>query len=241
MLSGCLVAAMACRKLAPASDSGEAVLSAPIDAGHATAALPATPPPAAASSNPQARPEFSVDSGTLSWERSGRTKTIADHVVDFWPIAIDVAGDAHHHALEAVAYTKGDGDGAGGFENEGESLYLWAPGDREARKLLAEYFTIQRVESLRARSGRSVLVIVMTDGGLGATHVGFADPHRGELFRADGADVVQHEDGAVRIGWFRDEDWTVLGPDASVRPQRTERLDLDALLERRVMHNARQP
>jgi hypothetical protein len=204
-----------------------------MDSGHATKA---TPPPADASSTPQGKPEFSIESGRLCWEESGRKVTIADGVDGFWPIAIDEAGDGGHRALQAVAYAKADG--AGGYENEGQSLYLWAPGYREGRKLVAEYFRIQQVDSLQARSGHTVLVIVMKDGGLGATHVGFADPERGELFRADGADVVQHEDGAVRIGWFRDADWNLLGQDASVRPQRSERFDLDALLKRRVMHNA---
>lgn len=153
-------------------------------------------------------------------------------------MALEASADANPQSAHAVAYARADG--AGGYENEGQALYLWAPGYSAGRKLLAEYFQMDRVESLAARTGRRILQIVMKDGGLGATHVAFADPDRGELFRADGADVVEHADGSVLIGWFRNEDW--LDEDAAGRrPERTERLDLDLLLKRPVMHNPRQP
>ncbi|HXX66483.1 MAG TPA: hypothetical protein VEK07_04850 [Polyangiaceae bacterium] len=191
------------------------------------------------SRTPSAEPQFAVESGTLSVTQDGRKVPIAHEVDGFWPIPIDEHPDGDHRVTRAVTFARADG--AGGYENEGQSLYLWAPGDKESRKLMAEYFQIERVESLAARSGRTVLLIVMKDGGLGATHVAFADPERGELFRADGADVMQRAEGSVRIGWFRDEDWERLEQDAAVRPLRTERLDLDAVLRRPVMHNPRQP
>jgi len=179
-------------------------------------------------------PRFSVQAGTLSADQGGRWTTIADGVEWFWPVAIKEqdGGD-----VTAVTYSKADG--AGGYEGEGQALYLWIPGYAEGRKLVSEYFQIQRVEPLVSRSGRTVLKIVMKDGGLGATHVAFAAPDRGELHRADGADVVDYSDGAVQIGWFRDEDW--LDQDAAIRPMRTERIDIDALLTRPTMQNPRRP
>jgi len=247
----CVFGVSACRKVEPRSEQGQARLGPSAPSAPTTAPSVAAPrdspdasrkPPADASTDaarPPAQPQFAVESGTLSVAQDGHKATIARGVDGFWPVPIEERQDADHRTAYAVTYAKADG--AGGYENEGQSLYLWAPGYREGRKLVAEYFQIQRVESLAARSGRTVLLIVMKDGGLGATHVAFADPERGELFRADGADIVQRDEGSVRIGWFRDEDWERFEQDAAVHPVRTERLDLDAMLRRPAMHNPRQP
>jgi hypothetical protein len=184
-------------------------------------------------------PQYSLDSDTLSVEREGKKTTLAEGVDGFWPIALNQPVDGSGAVNHAVAFAKADG--AGGYENEGESLYLWAAGYRESRKVLAEYFRVEHVESLGTRRGRTVLLIVMKDGGLGATHVALADPDRGEIFRADGAEVIERQPGLVRIGWFRDEDWDRMNEGASVRPVRSERLDLDAVWKRPVMHNPLQP
>jgi hypothetical protein len=234
----CAVADVGCRKVVAPAEQAEAT-------SHTSAAVAATPTatapaPADASAAVSTDPRFSLNAGTLSVERHGSATTIADGVEGFWPVALDVRSDGGAHAANAVAYARADG--AGGYENEGQSLYIWAPGYKDGRKVLAEYFQIQSVEALAARSGRTVLEVVMRDGGLGATHVAFADPDHGELYRADGAEVIRRDAGSVWVGSFRDEDWEVLAQDAgTVHPVRTERFDLDALLRRPVMHNPRQP
>ncbi len=237
-------AAVGCHKPEPTPEARETsmVSTAPTRESEATTAAARASSSSAASTSAAAEPRFSAESAILSMDLGGHKTKIADGVDEFWPVTIERRVDGSAQPERAVAYSRADG--AGGYENEGESLYLFSPDDaqaRQGRKVLAEYFQIRRVESLGARSGATVLLVVMADGGLGATHVAFVDPARGEVFRADGADVVEHDDGAVRVGWFRDEDWDALAQDASVRPTRTELFDLDALLKRPVMHNPRRP
>jgi hypothetical protein len=73
-------------------------------------------------------------------------------------------------------------DGAGGYENEGESVTVIDPASGLRRRVVADYFAIVRVE-LASDAGRDALLVHMRDGGRGALHVTVADAARGQVFR----------------------------------------------------------
>jgi len=125
-------------------------------------------------------------------------------------------------------------DGAGGFENEGESLRVFDPSTRKTRKVLSERFEIKKVESVRARNARTALLVTMEDGGLGATHIAVVDPARGEVWAQHGARFGSVTNGTIRVEWYRDEDWPLEGKP-SVKPVRTQSFDLSTLLARPVI------
>ena len=128
-------------------------------------------------------------------------------------------------------------DGAGGYENEGQSLHLYEVSTGKRRKILSEYFAITGVEEVKASSGKTALLVKMIDGGLGASHLAVVDPERGEVFSAGGAEVVDRGGGAIVVGSYRDEDWDKLRANTKVRPFKTERYDLGELLLRPVIVN----
>ena len=101
---------------------------------------------------------------------SGDTLVLADSAIQAWRL-----GDGR---LVAVSGR----DGAGGYENEGESVTVIDPATGRRRRVVADYFAIERVE-LASAAGRDALVVHMRDGGRGAVHVTVADARRGQVFR----------------------------------------------------------
>ncbi len=77
-------------------------------------------------------------------------------------------------------------DGAGGFENEGQSLTVVDLATGARRRVVADYFPIIRVDLLDAAGARALLVH-MRDGGQGSVHVTVVDPERGQVFRTTNA------------------------------------------------------
>ena len=128
-------------------------------------------------------------------------------------------------------------DGAGGYEQEGQGLHVYAFASGKERKIMAEYFVIERVEELKTKAGGIALLVTMRDGGLGATHVAVVNLERGEVFSADGARFLEHRDGRVVVGTFRDEDWERLRAGAKVRPQTVKSYDVDRLMGMPVIEN----
>jgi hypothetical protein len=156
---------------------------------------------------------------------AGTEKKIADAALKAWMI----------EGGRDVLYS--GRDGAGGYENEGQSLYLYDASVGTKRKLLSEYFVIAGVEEVMSKSGKTALLVKMRDGGLGASHLAVVDPKRGEVFSADGAEVVDRGGGAIVVGFYRDEDWDKLRANTKVSPLKTERYDIDELLLRPVIVN----
>lgn len=103
--------------------------------------------------------------------RSGDTVVVSDSAYRVWKL------DAG--SLVAVSGL----DGAGGYENEGQSLTVIDMSTGTRRRVLADYFPIVRVELLEV-SGRRALLVHMRDGGQGGLHVSVVDPKRGQVFRA---------------------------------------------------------
>src|SRR2546423_11317706 len=85
------------------------------------------------------------------------TVKIADQALAFWII----------EGGRRIAYSATDG--AGGFEGEGQSLWLYDAARKQRRKILSEYFAIEGVEETVTRRGLKALIVRMRDGGLGAS------------------------------------------------------------------------
>ena len=128
-------------------------------------------------------------------------------------------------------------DGAGGYENEGQSLHIYTLSDGHDRKIMAEFFVIQKVKEMKTVAGSTALLVTMTDGGLGASHVAVVNLERGEVFSADGAKFGKQEGNTIVVGSYRDEDWAKLRAGLKVRPTRIDRYDADLLIKRPVLEN----
>ncbi|MGH9665703.1 MAG: hypothetical protein ACRD9L_14860 [Bryobacteraceae bacterium] len=181
---------------------------------------------ACASSTPIAtKLHLKSEGGALYATIGGAEKKVTDTALKAWLI------DSGREVLYSGR------DGAGGYENEGQSLRLYDVSTRRTRKILSEYFVITGVLELKTNSGKAAILVEMTDGGLGAAHVAVVDPKRGEVFSTDGAKVVDRGAGTIVLGLYRDQDWEKLNANREVRPFKTERYDLDELLLRPVIVN----
>ena len=101
---------------------------------------------------------------------SGDTLVVADSAFRAWKLT---------GTLVAVSGL----DGAGGYENEGQSLTVIDVATGRRRRVVADYFQIVRVEAVEA-DGHVALLVHMRDGGQGSLHVTIVDPERGPVFRA---------------------------------------------------------
>lgn len=89
-------------------------------------------------------------------------------------------------------------DGAGGYENEGESLHL-SPADApgEDRLVVRETFMIEDVHDLRWNGEGRLMLVRMRDGGAGNPHLVVVHPLRGPVYRALNAVVGQEGDNLL--------------------------------------------
>ena len=127
-------------------------------------------------------------------------------------------------------------EGAGGYENEGQSLHLYDVNAGNQKRIMSHYFMVQTVKEIVTSKNKRGLLVTMEDGGLGASYVAVVDPLRGEVFFRRWARILADKGDTIVLGFYREEDWGE--PDASkVRPYKTERHNLNALLVRRVIVN----
>jgi len=138
-----------------------------------------------------------------------------------------------------VAYSAPDG--AGGYENEGNALHLYDLQSGKERKILSEYFAIDRVTEVGTRNGRTAFLVEMRDGGLGASHFAVVDPSRGEVFIATKARLQDRTGDVLVLGFYRDDDWAVLANGQSVQPYKIKRYDIKRLLLHAPIHRVRAP
>lgn len=101
---------------------------------------------------------------------SGDTVVVCDSAYRAWTLG--------NGSLVAVSGL----DGAGGYENEGQSLTVIDVAAGTRRRVVADYFTIVRVQLLEG-DGHRALLVHMRDGGHGSLHVTVVDPARGQVFR----------------------------------------------------------
>ena len=144
-------------------------------------------------------------------------------------------GDGRYVAISGA-------DGAGGYENEGQSLRIY---DVEAgaflnggEPVMREYVMIDDVRAVTAEDGRTALLVEMGDGGLGAPHLAVVNPERGQVFKANIARVLSAENGTLVVGTYRPEQIED-DPESlpSKTPDSTATYSLSELLDRPLVVN----
>jgi hypothetical protein len=166
------------------------------------------------------------------------------------PLYVSVGGKETKIAADAIAAWIIDNgrkvvysgrDGAGGYENEGQSLRLYEARTGRHRKLMAEYFEVDEVTEVAAGPNKTALLVVMSDSGLGASYLAVVDPTRGEVFFRRWVRVESREGDVIVIGHYTEDDWGKLSEDenAEVKPYKTERHNLGTILRGRVITNKR--
>ena len=130
-------------------------------------------------------------------------------------------------------------DGSGGFENEGQSLYVYDPRTNKKQKVMSEYFIVNKITEVTTSRKKTALLVDLTDGGLGASYQAVVDPNRGEVFFRRWAKVISRRGDIIVLGRYKEDDWEKFmeNEKAKVRPYRTESYNLNALLGRRVIFN----
>jgi len=132
-------------------------------------------------------------------------------------------------------------DGSGGWENEGQSLYVYDPRTDKKRKVMSEYFIVNKITEVTTSKKKTALLVDLTDGGLGASYQAVVDPNRGEVFFRRWSKVISRRGDVIVLGRYKEDDWDKFMQDenAKVRPYRTERHNLNEVLRRRVIVNKR--
>jgi hypothetical protein len=169
------------------------------------------------------------NAGPLYVSVGGRERRVAEKALNAWIVS----------GGRQVAYSAPDG--AGGYENEGNALHLYDLQSGKQRKILSEYFAIDRVTEVRTRNRKTAFLVEMRDGGLGASHVAVVDPRRGEVFIASKTRLQDRTGDLFVLGFYRDDDWEGLANGKDVQPYRVRRYDLKRLLLRAPIHRVRAP
>lgn len=168
--------------------------------------------------------------GTLYATVNGRERKIGDRVYEAWII----------EGGRKLVYS--GPDGAGGFEDEGQSLRVYDARTGRIRKIMSEYVAVDTVTEVKTSRGRTALLVRMTDGGLGAYYLAVVDPARGEVFFTRWARLLSRKGDVIRVGYYTEDiDWSAFYQDenAPIRPYKIRSYNLSALLRRPVIHNKR--
>jgi len=164
---------------------------------------------------------------------NGQEKFVASHADRTWLV------------LDSTALAYSDGHGSGGFENEGQGLHLYNAETGETRQVLSEYYMIDTVWSETLSNGATPLLVVMSDGGLGAERFAVVDPARGEVFFRSMCRVHSIEDDRVTLAFYTAEDWEklvggVFEVGDTIRPHNVQTVDLKWAVTRGVIQNKRE-
>ena len=165
--------------------------------------------------------------GPLYATIDGKEKKIADEAIQAWII----------QGGRQVVYS--GRDGAGGFENEGQSLRVYDARTGKHRKIMSEYVAVDKVTEATTSQNKTALIVAMSDGGLGASYLAVVDPERGEVFFRRWAKLISHRGDIIVIGHYKEDDWDKFleNENAKVTPYKTERQNLNIILRRRVILN----
>jgi len=131
-------------------------------------------------------------------------------------------------------------EGAGGYENEGQSLHLYDLDTRNHKRIMSEYFMVQRVKEVITSNKKRALLVTMEDGGLGASYLAVVDPWRGEVFFRRWVRILANNGDIIILGFYREKDWGDLEEGKRVRPYKRERHNLKTLLQRPVIVNKKE-
>lgn len=168
--------------------------------------------------------------GPLYVTIGGTERKIAEQAIESWII----------QGGQRVVYS--GPDGAGGWENEGQSLHSYEARTGRSRKIMSEYFRVDKVTEVTTNKKRTALLVEMGDGGLGASYVAIVDPVRGEVFFRRWARIISRRGDIITIGHYKEADWDKLNANENdkVSPYKRERHNLNTILNRRVIFNKRQ-
>ena len=166
--------------------------------------------------------------GALFVTIAGTEQKVTDQAQQAWIIN----GGRH------VVYSSNEG--AGGYENEGQSLHLYDVDRRNHKRIMSEYFMVQRVREVITSNKKRALLITMEDGGLGASYLAVVDPLRGEVFFRRWVRILANNGDIIVLGFYREKDWGDLEGGKKVRPYKRERHNLKTLLLRPVIVNKKE-
>lgn len=177
--------------------------------------------------------------GKLYVTVAGRERKIYDEAFEAWLIndGRDVVFSSH--------------DGAGGFENEGQSLRIYNVASGAVRKILSETVAVNAVQEVKTSTGKIALLVAMSDGGLGGSYFAVVDPKRGEVFFRKWAEVTAIYDDNITLATYRADDFEFINQERGWKPGPTNQVigktkvppatigtyDLKRLLKNRVIYN----
>jgi len=167
--------------------------------------------------------------GALFVTIAGTEEKVTDQAQQAWIIN----GGRH------VVYSSSEG--AGGYENEGQSLHLYDLDTRNHKRIMSEYFMVQKVKEVITSNKKRALLVTMEDGGLGASYLAVVDPLRGEVFFRRWVRILANNGDLVVLGFYREKDWGDLEEGKKVRPYKKESHNLKTLLQRPVIVNKKEP
>ena len=176
------------------------------------------------------------------------TRVVVSEGTFFGPLYVTIGGKERKIADEAVAawiIQKGRSvvysgrDGAGGFENEGQSLRIYDARTGKQRKIMAEYYGVDEITEMTTSKNKTALLVEMSDGGLGASYLAVVDPARGEVFFRRWTKIISRRGDIIVIGHYKENDWEKFLEDnnAKVTPYKRERQNLNIILRRRLIFN----
>lgn len=177
--------------------------------------------------------------GKLFVTVNGKRKKIADSTPDAW-----IVSDGRE-----IVYS--GSDGAGGYENEGQSLRIYNAATGETRKIMSQYTYVVGLTEKKLSGGASVLLIRMGDGGLGGSYFAVVDPRRGEIFYQRFAELTSVEGDAITLAFYDERDWEDIGGErgwnyvnktaipkpTKIKPEKTVKYDLKKILKNKVIFN----
>ena len=163
--------------------------------------------------------------GALFVTIAGSEKKVTDQAQQAWIIN----GGRH------VVYSSSEG--AGGYENEGQSLHLYDVGTGKLKRIMSEYFMIEKVKEVVTSKKKRALLVTMEDGGLGASYLAVVDPSRGEVFFRRWVRILSNNRDTILLGFYREGDWGDLQEGKKVRAYKRERHNLNTILRRPVIVN----
>ena len=106
-----------------------------------------------------------------------------------------------------IVYSGENNSGSGGFENEGETVWIYNVGTKTKRKVLSQSVMIDAFIEAKLSDEKSAIVVRMSDGAVGDSHISVIDPDRGEVFSRKLAEVLKIDGNEMMLGIFRSGSW----------------------------------
>lgn len=166
--------------------------------------------------------------GALFVTVAGTEKKVTDQAQQAW-----IINSGRH-----VVYSSDQG--AGGYENEGQSLHVYDVRTEKHKRIMSHYFMVQSVNEVVTSNKKRALLVTMEDGGLGASYLAVVDPWRGEVFFRRWVRMLANNGDTIVLGFYKESDWGDFVEGKKVRPYKRERHNLKTLLRRPVIVNKKE-